>query len=318
MALLLLRENDVKGLLTMDLAIKALEDVFKEHSCGKAQNLSRERLRSSKGILHLMAASVPSLGAMGYKAYTSFGGTTKFLFMLYSCETGELLSIMEADYLGITRTGAASALATKYMAKEDAASVALYGTGKQAWGQLRGICAVRKIKRAAAYSRDAERRKNFCHAISKELGIEVVPAQTPSAALEGADIVVTVTTSREPVFDGELLAEGTHINAVGANSLIRQEIGESGVRKCNVIAVDSAEQVKMESGDFLAPVEKGRLQWGELIELGDIVAGWRKGRNSNRDITLFKSLGIAIEDVAVGAGVYKLAREAGLGQEINF
>jgi ornithine cyclodeaminase/alanine dehydrogenase-like protein (mu-crystallin family) len=254
---------------------------------------------------------------MGYKAYTSYKGGVKFRVFLHSIETGELLSIMDGNYMGMIRTGATTAVATKYMARIDGAQVGIFGTGWQARGQLVGVAAVRKVRRIKAYSRSAEKRKLFCNKMEKFLEIETIPAEKPEDVIGGADILITSTTSAEPVFKGEWLEGGVHINAIGGNFLFKREIDETTVRRSNIIVVESKEQSKIEAGELLPSVEKGRLRWEEVHELGEVVVGKVRGRTKDEEITLFKSLGIAIEDIAVSAHIYELAKTRGVGQKLE-
>jgi Predicted ornithine cyclodeaminase, mu-crystallin homolog len=219
--------------------------------------------------------------------------------------------------MGMIRTGATTGVATKYMARADSREVGIFGTGWQAKGQLMGVAAVREINKVKAYSRNPEGREAFCDEMQRLLGIKVIPVDKPEDIISGADIVITSTTSFDPVFKGEWLEEkGVHINAIGGNFLFKREIDEATLRQSDIIVVESKEQSKIEAGDFLPAIEKGRLHWDQIHELCDVVLGKIKGRREDKDITLFKSLGIAIEDIAIAAHIYKLAKERSLGQEL--
>jgi ornithine cyclodeaminase/alanine dehydrogenase-like protein (mu-crystallin family) len=224
---------------------------------------------------------------------------------------------MDGNFMGMIRTGATTAVATKYMSKVNSTQIGIFGTGFQARGQLMGVAAVRSIKTIKAYSRDAEKRKSFCSEMERFIETETIPVENPDGVIKGSDIVITSTTSVEPVFKGELIEAGVHINAIGGNFLFKREIDEMVVRKSDIIVVESVEQSKIEAGEFLPAIEKGRLQWDQIYELGEIVAGKVKGRAKDDDITLFKSLGIAIEDIAVAAHIYELAKSRGVGQELK-
>ncbi|RMF92569.1 MAG: ornithine cyclodeaminase family protein [Nitrospinota bacterium] len=313
---LFLQEKDVQQILTMEMTLQALEEAFREQGLGKATNRPRSRIRVPHGILHLMSAGIPSMRAMGYKAYTSFREGTRFHFLLYDTESGRLEAIMEADWLGKMRTGAASGLATKYMAREDAHTLGLFGTGWQASTQVQAICAVRNITQIKVYSRNPERRQRFVQEIRPLVSAEVLPVEKPEEAVKGMDIIATITNARTPVFQGEWLEEGTHINAAGSNALIRQEIDETTVQRSSRIIVDSIEQSQIESGDLMIPIEKGKIYWESVHELKDVVTGAVPGRTSPQEITLFKSNGIALEDVATAARVYAVAKAEGIGQEL--
>src|SRR3990172_7939694 len=308
---LFLGEEEVKQLLTMNDAVKVLEETFRQQGIGNIINHPRYRIRTEKSMLHYLAGAVPHMRVMGYKAYTSYKGGVKFRVFLHSIETGELISIMDGNFMGMIRTGATTGVATKYMAREDSSQVGIFGTGFQARGQLMGVAAVRRLKTVKAYSRNAEKRKSFCEEM------ETIPAENSEEVIKNTDILVTSTTSVEPVFKGELIEKGVHINAIGGNFLFKREIDETVVRKSDIIVVESIQHSKIQAGEFLPPIEKGRLQWEQIHELGEVVVGKVKGRIKDEDITLFKSLGIAIEDIAVAAHIYKSARERSIGQELQ-
>ncbi|RMG53676.1 MAG: ornithine cyclodeaminase family protein [Acidobacteria bacterium] len=313
---LYLNEQQVAQLLTMHEAIGAVEEAFRMYGDGQAVNNPRSRIRLRQGMLHLMAAALPPWGVMGFKAYTTFRRATRFLFLLYSAESGDLLAIIEADKLGQMRTGATTGLATKIMARADARRVGLFGAGWQAQSQLEAVCAVRPIEQVKVFSRHADRCQAFCHQMTERLQVDVRPATRPDEVLDGADIIVTATTSRQPVFDGQKLSAGVHINAIGSNSLIRCEIDGQTVSRSDIIVVDSRDQAKREAGDLLPLIERGRLNWEQVYELREVVVGRVPGRRRSEDITLFKSLGLALEDVAVGKVVYEKAIAQQVGEDV--
>lgn len=315
---LFLREEDIAGLLPMADALTAVENVFRRHGRGEAINVPRSRVRMPAGFLHVMSAGVPGLNVMGLKTYTTTRGGARFLVLLYDATGGGLLAIMEADRLGQIRTGAASGVATKYMARQDARTAGVIGAGWQARSQLAAVCGVRPVKRVNVYSRNEERRRKYCGEMTGELGVEVVPADSPEDAVRNADIVITITSARDPVLLGEWLTPGTHINAAGSNALVRSELDHAAVQRAALIAVDSKDQAKIECGDLLGPVERGLIHWDQVRELGDVVAGHIPGRRSDADITLFESQGLAIEDIAVAAAVYERARQEGMGEALPF
>ncbi|MGB7624227.1 MAG: ornithine cyclodeaminase family protein [Terriglobia bacterium] len=316
MMALLLRETEVEQLLDMPTALASVERAFVELGHGRATNLPRARIHQKHGGLNLMGGGLPTFGVIGFKAYTWFTSGSKFMVNLYHSETGELLAIIEADRMGQIRTGAASGIATKWMAREEATSVGIFGTGYQAQSQLQAVCAVRKIRRVLAFSRKIERRQAFCKKMEAELKIEVRPAAEARAVVEGSDIIVTATTATEPLFDGDWIGEGAHLNVIGGNSPLRTEVDSTTVLRSDRIVVDSLEQAKVESGEFLKCVERGLMYWEKVKELGSVVTGRFKGRDSGQEITFFKSLGIAVEDLAVGAAVYERALEQKVGERI--
>ncbi len=314
--MLYLTEADVEQLLTMPIALEAVEEAFHHLGTGKAENIPRRRLRLPQGSLHLMAAALPDLGYMGYKAYTVFRGRLQFYFWLYETESGALLSMLEANLLGQMRTGAASGVATGWMARRDVQTAGILGAGWQACSQLEAVCAVRPIRRVLAYCRTAARLERFCGAMQEQLGIPCLPASSAEAVVEQSNILTTITSSSSPVFDGDRIRPGTHINAAGGNSLARRELDEACLRRCGAIVVDSRDQARLECGEFLRPIERGVLHWEQIGELGEVVTGRRAPRNSPGEITLFKSLGLAVEDVAVAARVYRLALEQNKGRVV--
>lgn len=313
---ILLRESDVKKLVTMQMALESVEESFRLQAEKKADNAPRRRCRLAHGVLHVMSASLPTLGLAGLKSYTSVEGKTRFHVLLYDAQSGQLQAILEADLLGQMRTGAASGVATKYMARNDAARLGIIGTGQQARSQLQAVCAVRPIKSIVACGRNQANRELFCKEMSAKLGIAVEPAASPELAVQGMDIVITATNSNEPVFDGKSLAPGTHVNAVGSNHLGRREIDVETVRRAACVVVDSVEQAMIESGDLVAAAEAGAFYWEDAQDLGMVVLGEYPGREDAREITLFKSNGVALEDVALAGRIYQAAVKAGAGEKL--
>jgi ornithine cyclodeaminase/alanine dehydrogenase len=313
---LYLTEQDVTQLLTMRETLDAVESVFKAQAAGEAANEPRRRVRAKGSVLMTMSGAVESLGMFGLKSYTVSRGGARFYVSLFDAASGELLAFIEADKLGQMRTGAASGVATKYLARKDAKSIGIYGTGWQAQSQLEAVCAVRGIERVRVYSRKADNRERFCREMGVRLsGVNLAPVETPADAAD-ADILITITNSREPVLLGDWLKPGVHINAAGGNSVLRSEVDDQAVRRADFIAVDSLDQSRIESGEFVNAVEKGLLVWERVREIRHVIGGAMPGRTSERDITLFKSLGIAIEDVAAAAIVYRNAKERNAGREL--
>ena len=237
---------------------------------------------------------------------------------LYDYESGQMLACMEAGRLGQIRTGAASGLATRYMAREDAGTVAVIGSGFQARTQLEAVCAVRDIKQARVFSRRQERREDFAQRSSERLGVDVQAVDSAQECVEGADIVIAITSAREPVVLGEWLAEGAHVNAAGGNHWQRREIDEAAVLRSELIVVDDLEQARIECGDLMWLEARGSFRWGMAHELRDVVAGRVPGRLSPEGVTLFESMGVALEDIAAAELVYRKAREQGVGVELPF
>jgi ornithine cyclodeaminase/alanine dehydrogenase-like protein (mu-crystallin family) len=313
-----LRESDIEELATMDLALEAVEKAFRLQGKGKVDNAPRRRCRVDKGVLYVMSASVPNLGFAGLKSYSSGAGETRFLVHLYDGKDGQLVAIMEANKLSQLRTGAASGVATKYMARENASKIGIFGTGWQARSQLEAVCAVRSIERIVAFGRNAEKCEQFCQEMTDKLGVKVTPAASAEEAATEQDILITITTAKEPLFKGAWLAPGTHVNAAGSNMLDRQEIDVETVRRSACVVVDSHEQAQLEAADLTKAAEEDAFFWEDARELGLVVTGEFPGREDDEEITFFKSLGVALEDVAFAGKIFKAAKEAGRGEQLPF
>jgi alanine dehydrogenase len=315
---ILLRESDVEELASMNMAIEAIEQAFKLQGEQKAETAPRRRCRMEQdGMLHVMSASLPTLGYAGLKTYTSATGSVRFTVLLYKND-GQLAALIEANKLGQLRTGAASAVATKYMARQESTRLGVFGAGLQARSQIQAICAVRPIKTALVYSRNEQTRARFCQEMTESLGIGVYPAATPEEAVKEMDIIATATTSKEPVFKGEWLSPGTHINAIGANFLSSREIDVETVGKSACVVVDLNEQAMLESGDLARAAEAEAFYWEDARELGLVVVGEFPGREDASEITLFESQGIALEDIALAARIYEKALKEGKGVSLPF
>ena len=314
---LYLSELDVRELLDMETALEVVEQAFRELAHGRAQNIPRSRAQAPGIILHTMSASAEYLGLVGWKAYTTTPQGARFQVALYAVETGNLVALIDADYLGQLRTGAASGVATEFMARPDAKLVGLFGAGKQARTQLKAVCTVRNIERVEVYSRNEDRCRVFVEEMSQYCDTKVVPVRIPDAVAAEKDIVICATTSRTPLFDGRVLDEGTHLNVVGSNYLNKAEVDVATIRRADAIICDSVEQCRLEAGDFVQALEEGVVDWSLLRELSAVVAGQETGRPNGESITLFKSVGLAIEDVALAGRLWTLARETGLGQPLS-
>src|SRR5271155_4471941 len=314
---LLLSEADVQQILTMPMALAAVEDSFRRLADGSALLHSRQRLHvPGKSYLHYMAAADGTGNYMGMKIYTSAKVGLRFLVPLFHVDSGELLALIEADSLGQIRTGAASGLATKLLARADASKIGLIGTGLQSRTQLQALARVRTISGVRAFSRTPEHRERFAKDMTAQLGFPVVAVASAQEAVRGADIVVTSTTSTNPVLDGSWLAPGMHVNAIGANFPQKHELDGEAIRRCDIIVVDSREQSKTEAGDLIQMYGDDKRRWSSVTELAEVVAGETPGRSNPQQITLFKSNGIASEDIIVASKIYELARERGIGRQV--
>ena len=314
---LIVREKQVRELLSMRDTVTVLEDAFHAQSQGLVMNQPRTRLSFANGVLTVLAASAPTFGVVGFKTYTAFREGMRYVVMLFSAHNGELLAIIEANHLGAMRTGGTSAVATKYLARANVRNVGLIGAGQQAVTQLMGVCTVRSIASIRVYSRRSPERELFCHEMSRLLNIEVIPVDDVRAVVANADILITATNARDPVFHGEWLTPGCHINAIGSNWMQRREIDLSTLHRSMLIVTDSLEQAYKEAGDFVIPANEELFQWERVHELCEIVGDEGPQRASPEEITLYKGLGIALEDVVTAAHVYFLAMKQGLGEEID-
>jgi alanine dehydrogenase len=310
-------EMEVRDVLSMPLAIEAVEEISRKQATGEVVVHPRRRFElPGGGFFHYMAAADFSAGFVAMKQYTFVRGRLRFLVPLYEMATGDLLALIEADYMGQLRTGAASGVATKYLARKDARIAAIVGTGGQARTQLEAVAAVRKLESARAYGRDAAKREKFCREMSERLAVAVQPCASAGEAVRGADIVSTATTASQPVVTGADLAPGAHINAIGANHAHKRELDDEAIASADVIVVDSVEQSRQEAGDLIIAFHGDEICWTGVKKLSDVVAGKTSGRTSDTEMTLFKSNGIASWDLAVAMRVYALARERGLGREL--
>jgi ornithine cyclodeaminase/alanine dehydrogenase-like protein (mu-crystallin family) len=226
-----------------------------------------------------------------------------------------MAALIEADALGQIRTGAATGVATKYLANPGARAAAIIGTGYQARTQLEAVAAVRRIERVRAFGRDPQRRENFCREMSARIGVAVAPAGSSEEAVKGADIVITATSATQVVLTGAQLAPGMHINAMGANWPQKRELDAAAVARAQLV-VDSVEQSKMEAGDLIQAFGDDQSRWNSVRELAQIVAGKEPGRTAADQITLFKSNGIATWDLAAAVRVYEMAVARGMGKQI--
>ena len=317
--MLLLNEQEVRDLLPMDECVDVLDAAFAEWAAGSVSNMPRYRLPLMRGAQQVMAGMSDDSGATGLKTYvTGTQGPSRMVVLLFSTEDGSPLAMLAANALGQIRTGAASGVATRHMARTDAGAAAIIGSGYQARTQLAAVAAVRPIERALVYSRTPERREAFAQRMSAELGIEVRAAGSAHEAVSQATVVCAITNSRDPVFDGDSLTPGTHVNAAGSNHWMRREIDETTIRRSGVVVVDDLEDAKIECGELIWAAERRAFRWENAVELRDVVAGRVAGRPSPEAVTLFESQGLAMEDVTVGMHVYRKALDGGVGREVEF
>ncbi|MBA2363750.1 MAG: ornithine cyclodeaminase family protein [Chloroflexia bacterium] len=313
---LLISENDVNNLITMSAALTLIEEVFGYTASETASNQPRRRVASGTGTLNVMSAALPARDVMGLKAYPTGPGGVRFVILLFRASTSELLAIIEAGRLGELRTGAASGVATKHLAPAEASTLGLYGAGTQAATQLEAVAGVRKLDRVLVYARRPENVATFCTRMTDRLSVSVVPASSPDEPLE-CEIVTTATSSTVPLFPGDRVRPGTHLNVVGSNFASKAEIDIATVHRASLVVVDSLASARLEGGDLLPLIDRGLLSWEWLIELGDIVSGRQEGRRAPDDVTLFNSHGVASEDIVLAHDVWLRATRNGVGRPVS-
>ena len=303
--------EEARGLLPMAECIEVLDALFREEADGLVENIPRRRIQTggSRGAT-LMGGVM-----LGSRVY---GVRHANLALLHDTETGNIEALIEPATVAWIRTGAATGVATRYMALPDASVVGLIGTGRQAVTQLEAMCAVRPVTLIKAFSRTPEKRERFSLQMTEALGVEVRPVASAEECVGGAQIVVTMTNAREPVLDGSWLAPGTHVNAAGANSWRRCEVDDATITRSARVVVDNLEQAKIECGELIAAAERGVFNWRTAVELHEVVSGKVPGRPAADGITLFESQGIGIEDAACYGHVLRKAREQGVGQQLPF
>jgi len=312
---LLLREADVQDVIEMDDIIAAVTAAMKELGEGVAQNEPRRRAFAPGGLLNVMFASYPGGRCTGLKAYTMADGHARFLVVLFGLD-GSLEAFIEADFMGSYRTGAATAVAVKALARPGPATVALIGAGWQAGTQALALSRVLEIKELRVFSRDGDRRTAFAREQEDQLGVPTVAAGSAELAVRGADLVVTVTTSPNPVIEDAWVEPHAMVVAAGSNWRNKAELPAELVARAQTIVVDQLAAAQLESGDLIAAQEAGKFEWSRAVELGAVVAGkWE--RPPGTGITLFESHGLALWDLAAGSVVLAAARARDLGEEVR-
>jgi ornithine cyclodeaminase/alanine dehydrogenase-like protein (mu-crystallin family) len=311
---LFLREADVKSLLTMEMTLAALDAAFREWAAGRVENQPRRRV-SGGAVLATMSASLPAKGLMGFKAYSHGKAGARFWVCLFDAASGQPRAVMEADWLGRMRTGAVSGLATRHLARPEASVLTVIGTGTQALTQVLAVAAVRALREVRVVSRDPTHRDAFVATLKGALPgtIGIHPAGGMRDAVEGADVLTTITSAARPLFPGEWLRAGQHLNVCGSNYPDRREIDGRVVARADLVVADDADAARLEAGDLLLAEREGQLNWERVHSLRAVVAGATGNRQAS-DVTLFKSVGLAIEDVAAGAAVLELAQSRGVGR----
>jgi alanine dehydrogenase len=324
MTILITEEDIAKLPLSVKAAIPVMEDTFRQAGAGTAENPPRFRMPFSNGFIQFGPAALHAKGVAGFKLWANIGkgeGVHKNKVpssnYLYSMETGELLAIVHALTIGRYRTSAVSAVAAKYLSPDNASSIGLYSAGSIAEGQIEAVCAVRPIKTIRVYSRRQPEREEFCTRMSKRLGVDVIPVKAPEEVPRDADIVITASTTEEPILFGDWLTRPALVIAAGANHWYKREIDGKVIAKANLVVCDEKEQTKVEGGSFLWAIAHGLITWDRIEEMGDVVNGQIAIPDMKSSTIVFGSHGLATNDVAMTLETYNLAKAAGLGREIS-
>ena len=323
-----LSEADVRSLVSMPLALEAVQAAFRSLGGGRGANIPRDRLfpgidPSRPTSLQVMSGALPEYDAMGLKVYSTAASGARFLVLVYRASTGELRGIVEADWLGRFRTGAATGFASSLLARPDSVTIAVIGAGGQAVTQLLAVAtAMPQISRARVWSRSEARRASFSEAYRTVSGrneprLDIAICETAEDAISGVDVVIAITSARTPVIRGEWIRSGMHVVGAGINRADVAELDQDVVARADLVVVDHLAGAMREAGDLIAAHASGRFEWSKAVELGSIVAGASQGRSSREQITLFESQGIAIEDVALATLLLDRAEAAGAGHEVS-
>jgi ornithine cyclodeaminase/alanine dehydrogenase len=323
---LLLNRANLEQILDVSSVIEAVERGFADYSAGRVNMPVRTAIRVTDppGVMLVMPCAMTESGVLGTKIVSVFPQnpsrglpTIPALYVLLDYATGMPVAVMDAGLITGLRTAAASAVATKYLARQDAKTLGILGTGVQGYFHALAIPAVRRIERIVVCGSSAEKSRAFAERLRGEVTAEIVPASSADE-VAAADIVVTGTTSTTPLFAGGLLRPGTHVNNVGSHAAAAREMDTEAVVRSTVV-VDSYEAAWAESGDILIPIEEGAISREHVVaELGEIVAGKKPGRQRPDELTLFKSNGLAFQDAVTAALAVERARAAGVGTEFSF
>lgn len=316
MSCLYFTEDDVEQLLDMKSAIESMRSAFQRLAEGQVDNVPRVRARQQGVVLHSMSAADEGLGLVGWKQYTTTAHGALFHVALYDQESGQMRALIDANRLGQIRTGAVTGLAAELLAGREIDRAGLFGTGWQAESQLEAIATSCQLKKVNVYSRDRDRRQEFCQRMTERLQIEVLPVDEPRQAVVEMPLVVTITTSKTPVFSGRWLAEASLVCAAGSNWLQKSELDRDTIEKAELVVCDEVSACQQEAGDFAASLQAGHFHWQEAHELASVVQQGAAWRVQHPGRAVFKSVGLALEDVALGALLLERAQEQGLGSPL--
>jgi ornithine cyclodeaminase len=310
-------EQDAAALLTLPEAIDVLAGAYRLQAAGEAASMSRVHLLvGGQAILHAVGGSMAGAGVAGTKTWLYTPGGAAPLLVLFALADGRLLGVIEAFAMGQLRTAATSGLATRLLAREDASSLALVGTGKQAFTQAMAVAAVRPIDEVRVVGRDGARRGAMAERLREQLDASVLEFDDVARAVQGAAVVTTITRAAEPILSGAAISAGTHINAVGAIVPSRRELDESAIARADVIVADSVAQVREDAGELLAAAAVGALDWADVRGLDEVVDEPTGSLRGADEVTLFKAVGVGLADVALGVELLSRARAAGAGRPL--
>ncbi|MEZ5075922.1 MAG: ornithine cyclodeaminase family protein [Solirubrobacterales bacterium] len=310
-------EAEVVELLGVEEAIDVLQTAYRLRSQGLAESMRRAHVREGDAILHAVGGTIAGRGLAGTKTWLYTPGGASPLLILFSLGDGSVLAAIEAFAMGQMRTSATTGLATRVMANPDAETLALLGTGKQAFSQAQAVSCVRPIREIRLFGRRVEPRANLAARLREELGVEVSEHGDPGSAVDGASVVVAITRSAEPYLKGEWLSPGAHVNAVGAIVPARRELEAGVISRSSLVAADSVAQARDDSGELRAAVDAGSLAWDDVRDLSEIVDSPPESLREPEQITVFKALGVGLSDVALGAELLRRARAAGVGRPVE-
>jgi ornithine cyclodeaminase/alanine dehydrogenase len=307
--------------------MEAVEEAFRQLALGTVDMPQRPVIRVPQhhGSVLFMPALIGGMGALGMKVVSVYPDnpqqhhkpTVMGTILLNDAATGEVVAIMDGGFITAMRTGAVSGVATKYMARADAKVAGIFGAGVQARAQLLGVAEARKLARAIVYDTVVEQRERFAAEMSERLGFPVEPVGEARLAVAGCDIIAAATSATTPIFDGHWVAPGAHINGIGSHAPAMRELDTTIVKRSRII-VDLRSAALAEAGDLIIPIQEGAITAAAIVgELGEVIIGKVPGRTRPDEITLFKSEGLAIQDVSVAAKVYQIAKERGIGKEIT-
>ncbi len=315
---LYLTESEIKKIINMELALNSVEEAFQLIASGDAVTKPRERLPVGSSNLNYMSAGIDKQNLTGLKIYVPGGNTgTKFYFHIMNALNGEMVAIMEANALGQFRTGAASGVASKYLAKKDSKRVLLIGTGYQAYTQALALDSVFELDEIYVYSRSEENRMNFINNYSSAMKSKLISVENIESEVDSIDIISVITNSKTPVINNDVIESGVHINAAGSNHSLRRELDTKTILKADKIFVDDIDQAKMECGDLIYPESLGLIQWRNIINFSDVLKFPERFKRNNKDITIFESQGLALWDLVTAINVCEIAKSKGMGEKIN-